>query len=191
MTYLKPDFCPSSYSLSWLVKASEWQPAYIGNFKYTLFFGSDEEPAVDKDLVLYQSTKDPSRYKIEPWGMERSLTFTMNEDGTLMVDADQETGYTHSSYGMVYVDDVQHYTGSTDYGVSKYENGVFKFALVYYVDAGVLTNGYETFTLTAAAESKGYNKAKAYSSGAKKKVYADKVNPRTMKRVSGLQYFAN
>ena len=172
-------------------QASEWQPAYIGNFKYTLFFGSDEEPAVDKDLVLYQSTKDPSRYKIEPWGMERSLTFTMNEDGTLMVDADQETGYTHSSKGMVYVDDTQHYTGSTNYGVSKYENGVFKFALVYYVDAGVLTNGYETFTLTAAAESKGYNKAKAYSFVAQKKVYADKVNPRMMKRVSDLQYFAN
>ena len=115
----------------------------------------------------------------------------MGEDGTLMVDADQETGYTHSSYGMVYVDDTQHYTGSTNNGVSKYENGVFKFALVYYVDAGVLTNGCETFTLTAAAESKGYNKAKAYSSVAQKKVYADKVNPRMMKRVSDLQYFAN
>ena len=163
-----------------------WTPVFIGDYKYTLFFGTKDEPEVDKDLTLYQSDKDSKRYKIEPWGMEQSLTFTLNDDGSIMVDADQYIGYDDPNYGSVYVDDTVDYTGASKYGTSSYADGVFKFALVYYVEAGVLTNGYETFTLTAQAGAKAKAKQKGQDWGFK--VNDVKLNHRMLKKAGSFEY---
>ena len=132
-----------------------WTSKYIGTYTYSLFWTADEEgnPLDIEDLVLQQSDKDPNRYQILNWGYNgEPFVFAFQEDGSIIVE-DQFIGYTHPSYGDVYVDDLVDYTGKTDYGQSYYdaESGTFYFAIVYYVDAGVFGNGYETFTITDEA----------------------------------------
>lgn len=132
-----------------------WTALYVGTYSYNgedCFFSGD-----DPGLTLYRNDNDATRYKIEHWGYDVDFIFTMQSDGTIVVD-DQETGYEHSSYGMVMVDDLTDYTGGTKYGYSYYDSstGTFYFAVVYYVSAGVFGYGYETFTLTGnAASAKG------------------------------------
>ncbi len=132
-----------------------WTSKYIGTYTYSLFWTADEEgtPLEIEDLVLQQSDKDSNRYQILDWGYNgEPFVFAFQEDGSIIVE-DQFIGYTHSSYGDVYVDDLVDYTGKTSYGQSYYdaESGTFYFAIVYYVDAGVFGNGYETFTITDEA----------------------------------------
>ena len=146
-----------------------WSLVGIGDYTYTIFFvDEDEEPAIDPDLELYRSDSDPTRYKIEHWGYDVDFYFTMDEDGAIMVD-DQYIGYDHPSYGEVWVDDLVDYTGSPNYGVSEYEDGVFYFAVVYYVDAGEFGYDYEYFELTETAEAS-YSLASAKITRAAKKM---------------------
>lgn len=130
--------------------ANTWTAIYKGDYTYTLVFGTEDEPAVDEGLTLYHCNEDPTLFKIEHWGFDVDFTFTMDADGNIMVD-DQPTGYEHSTYGMVMVDDLVDYTGSTRYGESYCSNGTFNFAIVYYVSEGVFGYGTETFTLTGQA----------------------------------------
>lgn len=132
-----------------------WSDKYIGTYTYSLFWVADEEgnPLDIEDLVLQQSDKDPNRYQILDWGYNgEPFVFAFQEDGSIIVE-DQSIGYTHSTYGDVYVDDLVDYTGKTDYGQSYYdaESGTFYFAIVYYVEAGALKYGTETFTITDEA----------------------------------------
>ncbi len=140
--------------------AETWTARYVGDYVYTLYFGSEDEPYNDEGLTLYQSDSDETRFKIEHWGYDVDFAFTMQADGSIVVD-DQETGYTHSSYGAVMVDDLTDYTGSTAYGTSSYDasTGTFSFALVYYVSAGAFNYGTETYTVTDAATKERIAKA--------------------------------
>jgi hypothetical protein len=145
----------SSYATFKYVSSSNaetWTAQYMGNYTYTHFFGSEDEPAVDEDLVLYQSDKDPNRWKIEHWGYDVDFIFTFNQaTGEILVE-DQEIGYVHPSYGMVMVDDMVDYFGSQDKGYSYYKDNVFHFNVIYYIpDAGYFGYGEETFELTAYA----------------------------------------
>ena len=92
----------------------------------------------------------------------------MAEDGSILVN-DCETGY-ESQYGMVNVVDYVTYSEKTD-APSYYdpETGVFNFAVSYYVSAGTLGSGYETFALTGKANAKS-RIAKADKEVAKKNV---------------------
>ena len=130
-----------------------WTAISTGDYTYTLFFGSTSSPYVDEGLTLYQSDSDPTRYKIEHWGYDTDFCFTYDSStGEVLVD-DQETGYTHSSYGTVYITDLVDYTGSTSSGESFYQDGTFYFAVIYYVSAGYFAYGYETFTLSGSTSS--------------------------------------
>lgn len=124
-----------------------WTQIGVGTYTYSIFWEGDDE-----GLGLFQSQNDPTRFKITDWGYGVDFIFTMSDDGSVMV-ADQETGYVHSSYGDVYVDDVVDYSGSTEYGVSSYADGVFTFNVVYYCGAGMFGNGPETFTITSTAQA--------------------------------------
>ena len=120
-----------------------WTAIGTGTYYYTSFFSG-----TDPGLTLYQSDSDETRYKIEHWGYDVDFCFTYSEDtGDVWVD-DQEIGYTHSTYGTVYVDDFSDYAGyETNYGYYDDENSTFYFYVIYYVSAGYFGYGYEYFVI--------------------------------------------
>lgn len=143
-----------------------WNPIYVGDYVYTLFFGDKDDPVTDSNLVLFQCNEDPTQFKIEHWGYDTDFVFSMDESGNIMVETGT-TGYVHPTYGEVLISDVVEYTGSEKYGTSYYENGVFNFNLVYFCEQGVFGNGYETFTLTGNAAAKAVARAKAVANAQK------------------------
>ncbi len=169
-----------NYSLG--AEAEEtWTAQYVGDYVYTLFFGDEDDPYTDPGLVLYQSDADPNRWKIEHWGYDVDFCFTFDQTtGEIIVD-DQETGYDHPYYGMVYVDDLVDYTGGYDFGYSFYAGNTFYFALIYYVASGYFPYGYETYTLTDAA-AKAMARAKSQAEKGVKPVARD-VKPNAKKFV--------
>ena len=152
-----------------------WTALYTGTYTYTLFFGTPEEPGTDEGLVLHRSDLDPTRYKITNWGYGVDFIFTMDEAGNIVVPQN-ETGYNHPQYGMVSAIDYTIYAGSTD--ATSYfdaETNTFKFALFYFVEAGYLEYGYETFVLTGAAPSEA--KSRAFDSQKKNLKVAKTATP--------------
>lgn len=136
-----------------------WEAAFVGDYVYNLVFtNEDGSPYNDEGLTLYQSSKE--RYKIEHWGYDVDLFFTMADDGELTIE-EQETGATYGSYGPIYVSTYNDYLGE-DYDPetqkSYYADGVFHFNVIYHVAAGYLEGWYgeETFTLTGRAEAKSH-----------------------------------
>lgn len=119
-----------------------WTARHIGDYLYVHFF-----EGLDADMTLMQSDIYPDRWKLTNWGNGVDFRFTWNQTTNKILVDDQPIGYTHSSYGPVYVDDMADYIGSTANGESYYEDGVFYFNLVYYVSVGEFGYGYETFTV--------------------------------------------
>lgn len=159
------DYATASFSYSASSAKETWTDIQTGTYTYSVFFGSADDPQEDTGLVLSQSNDNPKRFKISHWGYDVDFIFTMEDDGSIMV-ADQETGYVHSQYGMVMVDDLVDYTVGTQYGQSSYDaaTGTFNFALAYYIpgeNGGVLSYGTETFRITANAKSMGKTKSMA------------------------------
>ena len=142
-----------------LGEAETWTALFVGDYEYSLMFTEEDgSPYVDEDLTLYQSDKDPNRYKIAEWGYGVDFVFTFDEEtGEVMVE-DQETGA--EAYGlMIYVDDYSNWAdffqqyGYGDYpGYYDEEEDTFYFGVAYYDVEGAWDAGYETFTLTGYAE---------------------------------------
>lgn len=134
--------------------AETWTQIGTGDYVYTQFFtAEDGGPYTDEGLALFQSNDDPTRYKIEHWGNDVNFIFNYDETTGEVMVTDQEVGYVHPNYGSVFVDDLVDYTGGTNYGYSYFEDGVFHFAVVYYVNEGEFGFGEETFTLTSSTNS--------------------------------------
>lgn len=119
-----------------------WTVRHTGDYEYAQFWSGD-----DPGLSLLQSDIYPDRWKIEQWGYGVDFRFTWNQTTNKILVDDQPTGYTHSSYGPVSIDDFVDYSGDASVGESYYEDGVFYFNVIYYVSAGYFGYGYETFTL--------------------------------------------
>lgn len=158
-----------------------WTALYQGDYKYTQYFGTEDEPATDEGLTLYQQDDDPTKFKIEKWGMGVDFTFTMDSDGKIVVD-DQPVGYTDTKYGEVMVGELKNYSEETsDEDQSYYDSstGTFYFNVVYYVSAGYFGAGTETFTLTGNAASAAKKAlAAAKSKGKGQKAAAHKLHSR-------------
>ena len=162
----------ASATFTYASTAETWTEVATGDYTYTLFFGDVDDPYVDEGLTLYQSDSKSNRYKIEHWGYDVDFTFTYDaETGEVVVD-DQEIGYEYSGYGMVYVDELADYAGTTEMGTSYYENGTFYFCVIYYVSAGHFDYGYETFTLNASGSTTASTRALASPQASSKKVHA-------------------
>ena len=139
-------------------------PVYVGTYTYTLLFGSETEPYDVAGLTLSQCDQNPNKYRIEHVFYDVNFDFVLNEDGTITFD-DQFTGYTHSSYGEVYVMDMNANYPDDCPDASYYANNTFNFNIGYYCSAGFFAYGFETFKLTGYA-------AKAVTKSAKKKSFA-------------------
>lgn len=125
-----------------------WTARYLGDYTYTLFFNG-----VDPGLTLSQSDLYADRWRISNWGGGVDFYFTWNQETNEILVDDQLIGYNHSSYGPVSVDDIVDYTDGIKYGKSYYEEGVFHFNVVYYVDAGSFGNGEELFVISGSVKN--------------------------------------
>ena len=132
--------------------ANPWEVMATGDYVYTLFFGSDEEPATDSGLEL-QYNAEEDVYRITHWGYDVDFTFTMDAETKKVMVPAQFTGYTHSSYGDVFVGEANE-VGKEEWGApdSFYdpETLTFNFSVAYFVSAGYFGYGVETFKLTPA-----------------------------------------
>lgn len=131
--------------------ANPWEVMATGDYVYTLFFGSDEEPATDPGLEL-QYNAEEDVYRITHWGYDVDFTFTMDAETKKVHVPAQFTGVTHSTYGEVYVCEADDYKPEWEDGPSFYdpETLTFHFHVTYFVSAGSFGHGDETFTLTPA-----------------------------------------
>lgn len=119
------------------------EPMTTGDYLYAQFW-----TGTDAGLTLSVDPNYENTYVISNWGYGVDFRFTWDGGENVCV-ADQFTGYTHPSYGEVWVDELADYTGNTNLGVSTYADGVFTFNVIYYVSAGYFGYGEETFTLAA------------------------------------------
>lgn len=138
-----------------------WTLAGTGDYTYTIFFADEDEegnvvPVVDPGLEIYQSQDDPTRFKITHWGYNTDFIFTWNSVSGEVNVPQNFSGYTHPSYGDVYVME------AADYNPEKYgeyssnydsETGTFNFCVSYVVEAGSFGTGFEAFAVNWAAAS--------------------------------------
>lgn len=119
-----------------------WTQIGTGTYTYAYWWEGDDE-----GLPLYRCDNDPHKYKIGSWGIGSELVFTMDDDGNIEV-LESETGDEYGDYGTVYVMETASYTGTTKYGTSVFEDGVYWFNLAFFVGAGTFDYGiWESFTL--------------------------------------------
>lgn len=163
-----------------VLEHATWTQIATGNFAYSCFLSEYTQ----EGMKLYQKDQDKSVYKLTPFfyspeddlnGVE--IKFTMDDKNNIHLASDQPTGYEYSSYGPLYVCEYSDVAGEGD--PSYYENGTYNFHIVYYVEAGALGYGWETFTVTSTNSSA---KAKVAKKAGKPKMKAAKVNKKFKKK---------
>ena len=164
-------YSSTSFEFSLGSDAHNWQPIYTGVFTHnvepafiTTEEGSDEyvgNPIINNitssySAVMYQDANDPTSFKIEPWiTNETSLTFTMDSEGYITFK-DVNTGFSHQTYGTLYVGDAALLLGATGQHTSGYDSSMnmFVFGTVYYVyvngSYGWFGGAYETFEISGS-----------------------------------------
>lgn len=119
-----------------------WSLVCEGTYTYLEFWVTNLgiEPEV---LELYESDSTPGKYKITHWLGDQDFLFTLDDDGSILVEEEQPTGITAGGVE-IWVDDASLW-GVPDPSVL--EDGIYYFSLVYYnpVSGGYYAYGYETF----------------------------------------------
>ena len=126
----------------------KWNSAGTATFTYVNFWEGDD-PGLP--FVYRRNESKPSQYqfRLSNWGYGVDLFLNYDSETGRVSCPSQFTGYTHSTYGDVYVADLatycilteQDYDENTDYGTFDEVQGIFTIPLTYYVDAGVF--GYD------------------------------------------------
>lgn len=125
----------------------KWNAAGTASYTYVNFW-SGEDPGLP--FVYRQNTIRTNLYqfRLSNWGYGVDIVFDYDEETGYVTCAKQETGYNHSSYGMVYAEDYNAYRVEkgaapveAGYGSFDKEQGIITIPLAYVVDAG--TFGYD------------------------------------------------
>ncbi|MBQ8154309.1 MAG: hypothetical protein IJ069_11690 [Prevotella sp.] len=124
---------------------TEWNSEGTATFTYVNFWSGDD---AGLPFVYRQSLNDPNKYqfKLSNWGYGIDLLLDYDKSTGYVRCASQFTGYTHSSYGDVYVSDIATYDNSdnpSDMGKFDEKQGIITIPLIYYVDAGYFGYGDE------------------------------------------------
>ena len=162
--------------------APTFTPVGTGTYTYSLFWEGE-----DPDLVISKSSAD-NTFRISHWGYDVNFEFTWDPQTNQCTVAEQFTGYTHDSYGDVFVSDLPSYSDEVTYEQFPcyYDPATktFTFNLIYYVSAGYFGMGPETFTVewdsAAAAPA---SKVKKYMN------YIHTSVPKTMVKTKGWANF--
>lgn len=140
----------------------------IGEYDYSLFFGA---------TATHKLTPNgDGTFTLSNWAAGVDFTFKLNEDNSVTFE-DQYIGTQYSKYGNVYVYNMTTKAGES-YSYYDPEVGTFFFAIDYYVEAGDLTYGYETFRITGEAPTA------AKAQGIKKPQIKDLSNALAKKKVN-------
>lgn len=122
------------------------EPVGKGDYTYSKFWEGN-----DPGLVFSSNPNYANTYAISNWGGGIDFTFTWNKETNQVKVLDQFTGYTHASYGDVWVMECNDYSEKlTDLSFFDPETQTFNFSVIYYVSAGYSGYGYETFKLGEA-----------------------------------------
>lgn len=125
--------------------APSFEPVGTGTFTYTQYWEGD-----DPGLTISKA-QGTNTYRISHWGGDVNFDFTWDPATNKCTVGEQFIGTQYSSYGDVFVSDVPTYDPDESY--DKYPcfydpaTKTFTFNLAYYVSAGFLTAGAETFVV--------------------------------------------
>lgn len=139
-----------------------WDEVGAGDFTYTIFFNNDDgSPYVDEGLTVSKSSASDT-YKVSHWGYDVDFFFTWDKNTNKCFVDEQFSGYTHSSYGDVYVMEADAYNPEWGLGDSYYDPSTqtFHFNLVYFVSAGYFGYGEEPFAVQWTTGAKASKAAK-------------------------------
>ncbi len=126
--------------------APQFTPVGIGTFTYTQYWEGDDEG------LTISKAEGTNLYRISHWGYDVNFDFTWDPATNKCTVGEQYIGTEYKDYGAVFVSDLPTY----DPEESTYDDfpcfydpatKTFTFNLVYYVGAGALTYGAETFTV--------------------------------------------
>lgn len=160
-----------------------WTQKGTGTYTYLADMWGDD--AVDAGLALLKRDDQDNTFKITNWLMGVDFTFTWDTSTNKIVVSDQFSGYTHSSYGEVYVGELNQYTQDTAEMASSYYDPAtrtFHFNVIYYCSAGYFGYGEETFVLDASSAK--VHKAKAHAKKSMKRNSLKKNMKRTYNLVA-------
>lgn len=124
-----------------------WNSAGTATFLYVNFW-EGEDPELPFVYRRNEILTNRYQFKISNWGYGVDLVLDYDSETGIVSCPPQFTGYTHPSYGDVYVTDLANYDAMMgwavedgDYGTFDAEQGIFTLPLAYYVSAG--TFGYD------------------------------------------------
>ena len=133
------------YRTSIVLDNVSWTKVGTGTYTYTIMY---DEPTEDSGYEIYQRDDKPDTYKVTDWFYGKDLIFTWDgKNGNGVTVPASFTGYTHPSYGDVYVSDLYNYMGySYDEAPCTYDAATqtFAFYVAYWVEAGNFGYGIET-----------------------------------------------
>lgn len=132
------------------VLSKAWEAVGTVDYAYGALADEGEDPDVDEGLEMDQNFETAGLYRLRKWGFSGTdLLFTWDTTTNAVTVPKQGTAYEYPGYGEVMISDLATYTGA---GYETYpcsfeaEESTFYVAVVYYVEAGVLGYGYDSFT---------------------------------------------
>lgn len=126
---------------------AKWNSKGTATYTYGNIWSGDDPglPFTYRKSVLNENRY---QFKLQNWGYGVEIIFDYDKSTGVVSCAPQFTGYTHSTYGDIYVTDLVNYCGikgwsvaPTDYGTFDEEEGIITIPLAYYVSAGAF--GYD------------------------------------------------
>lgn len=127
----------------------KWNSAGTADYTYGGYFFSGEDP--DLPFLYRQSVTNPNNYqlKLQHWGYDVELVMNYDASTGIVSLPETYTGYTHATYGPIYVTDYSNYKPESGvHGTFDTEKGIITLVVYYFdlVDGG-WGAGYEYITI--------------------------------------------
>lgn len=148
----------------------KWNSAGTADYYYGGYFFSGEDP--DLPFLYRQNVANPNKYqfKVQHWGYDVDLILNYDSETGVVYLPETFTGYTHSTYGDIFVTDYTNYNPAGPKGEFDKAKGIISL-VVYYFDAdGGWGAGYEYIYLD------GYVRADYTSSLTWAGIFTDYIN---------------
>ena len=122
----------------------KWNSAGTADYYYGGYFFSGEDP--DLSFLYRQNVASPSKYqfKLLHWGSDVELVLNYDKGTGVVYVPETFTGYTHATYGDIYIGDYTDYNAATTlHGTFDEEKGIISLVVYYYDAEGPWGAGYE------------------------------------------------